>query len=361
MINFNVVGDIFNSTGYASHTRGIINALFNYANVRLSTTIIPDWNRHVNDKELEMIKRQPEKDEINLIITNPLYWRLNLGSGRNWCYLVWEGDKIPKCFIEECLNPDIEKILVPSQHTKDAILNTLKDVEFLNNIYPWTNKIKIIPHGIDLNLFYPKEKPKKCTFIANKGLRGPEDRGGIQYLIKAYIEEFTNEEVELILRINPAYGLIDIKKLTNEIVKCEVGKVQPKITVADKPMEYNNLVNLYNKGTVFVSPTRAEAFNIPCLEAMGCGLPVITTNFGGQTDYVNESNGWLIGGEKTEVKWDLMYEGIKWLTPNITELREALRYCFEHPDEVKSKGLKAIEDARKLTWDNSVKKIMELI
>lgn len=360
MTQINITGQIFDSTGYSSHTRNLANALFNLVPTRLSVPLVPNWNMQVNDKELEMIKRKPEKGEINLIITNPLYWKLNLGLGRNFCYLIWEGDRIPKCFIEECLNPKIEYILVPSNHTKNAILKTME--EFNSAIQCFLpSKIRIIPHGVDLNLFYPKEKPSKCTFVCNKGLRGPEDRGGIQYAIKAYIEEFTNEDVELILRINPAYGIINMDDLLRSMNIQKNSNVIPKITIHNEPLEYKDLVKLYNQGTVFVSPTRAEAFNIPCLEAMACGLPCITTNFGGQTDFCNESNSWIIGGELTEVKWDLMYESISWLTPCYQDLRKALRWCFEHNEDVNIKSQKAIETAKQLTWDNSAKQLINLI
>jgi len=356
-MKFTIVGSIFDSSGYSIHTRELFKALSNIADVRLEIPLIPNWNRLITDKELEAIKKPDDKDRIRIIITSPLYWKLNTTTGRNWAYMIWEGNKVPKCFIEECLNPDIEYILCPSNHTKQAILNTSSEkdteIELLNK------KIRIIHHGVDLNLFYPKEKPNKCIFIANKGLRGPEDRGGLQYLIKAFIEEFTEEDVELIIKINPAYGIIDINNL---MMQMQIpAKKYPKITINNQLMNYEELVKFYNQGTVFVSPTRAESFNIPCLEAMACGLPVLTTNFGGQTDFVNEENGWLIGGEMTEVKWDLMYEGISWLIPYYQDLRKMLRWIFEHTEGVNKKSQKALETAKQFTWENSAKKLIDLI
>jgi glycosyltransferase involved in cell wall biosynthesis len=220
-------------------------------------------------------------------------------------------------------------------------------------------KIKIIPHGVDLNLFYPKEKPDKCIFIANKGLRGPEDRGGIQYLIKAYMEEFNDEDVELILRINPAYGLINMEQLMSAM-NIEKKEKYPKITINDKPMEYKDLVKFYNQGTVFVSPSRGDAFNIPCIEAMACGMPVITTNFGGQAEFCNETNSWIIGGEMAEVKWDMMYEGISWLTPDINQLKKMMREAFNNPEQVQRKGIQGVETAKQFTWENSAKQLINL-
>jgi len=352
---------MFGCSGYDIHFRQLANALSKLTEVRVTTNAVPGWERMVTDRELEMIKRPPEKDEINLIITSPTHWKLNTYAKRNWAYLVWEGDKIPKSWIEECLNPNIEYILVPSMHTFEAIMRTPKESDSREEPSKTLGeKIKIIPHGVDLNLFYPKEKPKdKTIFIANKGFRNPEDRGGIQYLIRAYIEEFTDKDkVELKLKINPAYGIPDIGRALAQISPRK-DRI-PKIIVNTEALKYEQLVKIYNQGHVFVSPTRSDAFNIPCIEAMACGLPVITTNFGGQTDYVNKENGWIITGKLEEVKHELTYEGIKWLTPSIPELRKCMREAYNKPQSILKKGKKALETARKYTWEESAKKIINL-
>lgn len=120
----NIIGNIFDSSGYSIHTRELANALSKKTDVSLQVGLIPNWEREVNDKELEMIKKKPD-NEINLIITNPMFWRLHTEAKRNWVYLVWEGDKIPDCYLDECLNPEIEYIFCPSEHTMKALLNTI--------------------------------------------------------------------------------------------------------------------------------------------------------------------------------------------------------------------------------------------
>ena len=71
-----------------------------------------------------------------------------------------------------------------------------------------------------------------------------------------------------------------------------------------------------------------DAFNIPCLEAMACSLPVITTNYGGQTDFVNNENGWLVDYEYKLVTWDVSYEGSSWAVPDIGKLRLVMREAY---------------------------------
>ncbi len=47
---------------------------------------------------------------------------------------MWEGDKVPESYIDEIRNPDIEYILVPSEHTKQAILNTFPE-QYLRRMF----------------------------------------------------------------------------------------------------------------------------------------------------------------------------------------------------------------------------------
>ena len=364
----NIIGQILGTSGYDVHTRNLARAIGKLTDARLTIHAGPGWERFVDDKELDMIKKQSVDNEINLIITNPMIWRMNTNAKRNWVFLIFEGDKIPKCYLEECLNEEIEFIFVASSHTLKAVLNTMGDLSE-EEATKLSEKLKQMPHGVDTSLFYPKDKPNKCVFMANKGFRNLEDRGGIQYLIRAYLEEFTDkDQVELLIKINPAYGIPNLQEMISKLSPRKEGLPLVNIDVQNYP--YNKLVDLYNKGTIFVSPARAEAYNLPCIEAMACGLPVITTNFGGQIDYVNEKNGWLIGGKLEEVKHEVMYEGIKWLTPDLMELRKVMRKSYE--SYIKSekellwsqmilKSKEALKTARENSWDSTAKKICSLI
>jgi glycosyltransferase involved in cell wall biosynthesis len=344
----NIIGTIFGTSGYAIHTRELANALSQFTDVKLSVDLPMNWQLEATDKELQMIK-STERADVNIIISTPNMWRQHIEAKTNIGFLVWEGDKIPESWIQEIENPDIDYVFVPSQHTKDTVPKELH------------NKIHIMPHGISLEKFYPKKKEgKPFTFLANKGYRNLEDRGGMQYLMKAYLEEFTNQDnVLLLLKVNPAYGQPDMKKVALEIgVKTNSAPIQ---TIADN-LKYEKMVDVYAMSDVFVAPTRAEAFNIPCLEALACKKPVITTNYGGQAEYCDVSTGWVIGGELKPVEHDLMYEECQWLTPNIDELKKAMREAYNSTiAELDKKGEEGIKKAREMTWEHTAKKIINLL
>ena len=128
MIKINIIGSIFGSSGYDSHTRSLANALYKIADCKLSTQLPQDWMKHVNDAELDMLTKPERKEDYNLVIAMPHMWKLFISAGKNIGYCVWEGDSVPKSWINEFLNPKIDYIFVPSKHTRDAILNTIQNL-----------------------------------------------------------------------------------------------------------------------------------------------------------------------------------------------------------------------------------------
>jgi len=49
--------------------------------------------------------------------------------------------------------------------------------------------------------------------------------------------------------------------------------------------EQSELANIYSSATLFVSASWKEGFGLPGLEAMACGVPLLTTDSGGPSDY----------------------------------------------------------------------------
>jgi len=367
MTRINVIGSIFGITGYDIHTRKLSNALHELGmDVSIHCPKIPQWERFVNDAELNMLTKDYDANGITLMISQPQSWDLALcrKPKRFWGFCVWEGDKIPEYWLKYLLNNKIEYILVPSQHTKDAIIKATDSTTELEILH---DKIKIIPHGYDNVKLYPDKKQDNdnFVFIANKGWnRGLKDRGGMQWLIKAYCEEFTNKDkVELRLKINSSYNDANWN-LKQQIKELNVDNRTAPILSTTENLDEDALREFYNEGDVFISTSMAEAFNLPCIEAMGCGLPVITTSFGGQSDYVDNENGWIINEGKFEYWSDeIIYEETKWFVPDINAIRARMRDAYDNwktPifDKKKEKALKM---ASKYTWKESAKKLIKLI
>lgn len=362
MKKINIVSPIFDQCGYSRHGRSLANACHKAGiDVRLETTKPDQWERFSTDAEFKMITKPFDSTRTSIMIGQPAFWRLESAkkSGSFFGFCVWEGDKIPSYWHEFLNNSMVDKILVPSQHTKDAILNSRKP--YMKDLV-----IETIPHGVDTKVFYPESKfdtkEQPFTFVANKGWsEGLYDRGGIQFLLQAFTEEFSEDEsVCLKLKINSTYNKPDWN-LKDEITKLKLKKNKNVLVTMDM-IDDDALRHFYNEGDVFVSPSMAEAFNLPCLEAMSCGLPVITTKFGGQSDFVNDKNGWLIDKGSLEY-WskDIIYEDTKWFKPDIKQIQKLLRYCYEHHNEVKEKGSEALKTAKEWTWEATAIKLKNLL
>jgi len=354
MVEINLVGtDFFGHSGYGRHSRSLFNALWeNNSDIYLDIPVQPGFEALANDAEFAAITKTRYPYGVTFMIAQPHWWPAGMVEPHKkfvGC-CVWEGDTIPKHFLPHLNKADL--VVAPSEHTKRAIHALDKDL-----------KIVVVPHGVDTALFKVQEKKEgqPFTFVANKGwAKGIHDRGGIQYLFKAFAEEFGKDEtVQLRVKINPAYCPPGWN-LQVEMNKLKLPEDRPKIHISLDNVDYKKMPSFY-RGDVFVSPTKAEAFNLPCLEAMSCGLPVIATDFGGQTDFVNEENGWLIPYKLEEVKNELAYEGIKWATPNNAELRKAMRRAFENREEVAAKALKAREKAEEYTWRKAAQKLTKAL
>lgn len=369
MTKLNIIGDYFGSSGYSSHTKQLAQALNKYCEVSLTCNRPSNWARLMEDEEFKMLSRNPQEADMILCIDLPFNWKFHLVNNKPFIgFCVWEGDKVPISWIEIFLDERVSQIWVPSNHVSEAIEKTVEDGDFTKiDIMNILKKINIVPHGVNSKIFYPNKKEKKdniLRFVCGKGWpRGSKDRGGLSYLLKAYMEEFSKEDkVEMIVKINSVYGM------NNEILNKNMAELNiqnknpPLVKFIIETVDYKELINFYNMGDVVCSTSMAEGFNLNILEAMACGLPALTTTFGGMSDFCNEKNSWLIEeGKMLEVDWDILYEGVRWKKPSITDIKKKLRYIYEHQNEISTKSLEALNTSKEFSWDNSAKKAIDFL
>jgi hypothetical protein len=103
------------------------------------------------------------------------------------------------------------------------------------------------------------------------------------------------------------------------------------------------------------------------LEASMVGLPVVTSGWSGQVDFLSETDSMLLGGELVQVPKSQHWENIiipesEWFNVNETQAYKALNYCFQNYDEVKEKALNLMKVNRdKFTLDKMTEKLDEII
>jgi len=144
-----------------------------------------------------------------------------------------------------------------------------------------TKPIFVFPHGIEKNEFVYKPRiiGDKFKFLY---VGECSDRKGIFHLLRAFTELYKNNpNVELYLKSNSAmlfYGGNEVQKYVDE---------NSNIFWDKSDTGHERTLELYNECHAYVYPSRADTFGMTILEAIGCGLPVISTSEPGATELVN--------------------------------------------------------------------------
>lgn len=155
-------------------------------------------------------------------------------------------------------------------------------------------------------------------------------RKGLGALLDAYGMTFTiDDPVHLVIKSfknphNETHALL--KEFKNKY------PAYPNVRVIEEDLTNEQLKALYEQSHALVAPSRAEGFGLPLAEAMLSGLPVITTGWGGQTDFCREDTAWLIdySYERAVTHFDL-FDSV-WAAPDVPHLARLLRELYALPE-----------------------------
>jgi glycosyltransferase involved in cell wall biosynthesis len=207
------------------------------------------------------------------------------------------------------------------------------------------DKIEVTYNGIDFNVFHPnhsaeaKDKIRKKYNLKNRiiltvGRLDP--RKNHVSLVKAFnmVMQKKNLEYDLVMIGQRHFGY---DKIFNEIKNTNVpNRIKTLENVND-----NELAIFYNLAEFFVYPSVAEGFGIPVLEAMACGLPVITSNKTSLPEIVNEA-------------------GISIDTTNVDLMAQVIEYLCENPREKVRLSNLSIAQSKKFSWYKSAKTVFKV-
>jgi len=150
------------------------------------------------------------------------------------------------------------------------------------------NKIVYLPNSIDTNLFTP-QKQKEDNLLLFVGRISPGK--GLHILIKSL--QYLKEPVRLAI-IGPPDWNVNYYQSILRMIEKENWKGKHSIQYLGS-MEQTELVEWYQKASLFILPSFAEGFPVTILEALSCETPVIATPVGGIPETVeNHKTGILV-------------------------------------------------------------------
>jgi hypothetical protein len=171
--------------------------------------------------------------------------------------------------------------------------------------------VVVIPLGVDTATFRPVTAIERATNRANLGIADDETvflnigvavwNKGIDALLRAFARlRGQGRRVRLILKDQrDVYGISVEQTIRNTGEQWPVllrAETLAAISVIPGNLDRQQLRLLYGIADAYVSPYRAEGFNLPVLEAIACATPVIVTRGGATDDFCTDEVAFRIGG-----------------------------------------------------------------
>ena len=222
----------------------------------------------------------------------------------------------------------LDRIITCSENSAALIQDEL-------NLPP--GRLQVIHYGADTDVFRPLDdvetEPNSILFVGDS-----EDRNkGARYLMEAlhslrhqvnfrvtFVDHRPPDHLKLVQRLKGKY------RLYNHI------DFHPRATTEE-------LVRLYNRSQVVVSPSLHEGFGLPAVEAMACGVPVIATTAGALSEIIEDG-----------------VTGILVPPADAVALNAALRRLLADPDLCRRMGQAGRERVLKnFTWRKTAERMVE--
>jgi len=225
-------------------------------------------------------------------------------------------------------------VLTGSNYSKEDIIKTLKIS---------TEKVVVTYDGIDGERFRPiKDVRLKDAVLKKYGIDNEfilsvgrlDPRKNLPRLILAYeiLKKKKNIKHNLVIVGKKGYLFSE----TESIVRSLGSSV-----IMTGFVDADELAILYNTANVFVYPSLFEGFGLPCLEAMACGCPVISSNLTSIPEVVADA-GLLVNPLDTD------------------ELAGAIYKVISDPGLRTKMCDKGLAQSKLFNWENTARKTLEV-
>lgn len=368
-----LIGPILTQSGYGEHTRTVYRALKSREDLFDIFVKPVNWGKtswspenteerqHIDfliNKTVFYINQRLSFD-TTIMVTIPSEWKQYRAAPENIgvCAGI-ESDRVSPHWLEAA-NLFVDKIIVPSEFSKEGLVNTVWDVKDQQG-----QEVKLSLQKPVEVVHYPVEKeflnPSDCLHSSLKfdhdfnflcvAQWGP--RKNIENTIRYFVDEFKDDEVGLVLKLSIKDGstvdFYETKKKVKRLLqqypdrKCSVHLLHGYMTKEE-------LSSLYTHPQIkaMINFGHGEGYGLPLFEAASVELPVITHDWGGQKDFLYAPKKDKKGREKirshfSKVSYDLkpiqkeaVWDGVlqpesQWAFPHWGSCQIAMRQCYEN-------------------------------
>ncbi|MBV8604171.1 MAG: glycosyltransferase [Pelomonas sp.] len=343
--------------------------------------LLPHWNAKQLDagfsaEERAVIDSLPPPEEpagpldVCLRMMSPVRPVRPGFARRNASFVVTEFGLTPECFDPQdltaaALTQGDDFAIAPSHWARARAV----DYGFA------PEKVAVVPHGFKTDSFTPLPPAAREQARAALGFKPEETvfcnvgvstwNKGLDLLIFAFAQlRLRGLPVRLVLKDNKAlYGLSvesTFATLTQRWPQVGEAVVRDGIVLLSTSLNLGQLQALYSLADAYVSPYRAEGFNLPVLEALGCGTPVIVSAGGATDDFVPAEMGRRIATRPGSRADQPQVDGV-FVIPEVDDLIAAMTEIVDgrRPDAATRERVRA-ELARDYSWGAVTRRLVEL-
>lgn len=247
----------------------------------------------------------PEDQPLDCVlrVSSPFLTRFTPGQ-KTLTFMVTEAGLVPECFDEAtpelaAFTRDDNRIVTPSRWSRDRLVEHGLDGD----------RIHVVPHGVKADVFTPLSDADRANARRMLGVGEGEAlllnvgvatwNKGLDLLLPAYAQvRQRHPHVRLLLKDHRDLYRFGVERTIAEVQRAYptliTDEVLAGIMVVSVSLDQAQMRTLYAAADAYVSPYRAEGFNLPVLEAMACGTPVVVTDGGATDDFCPPDLAWRV-------------------------------------------------------------------
>lgn len=255
-----------------------------------------------------------------------------------YIFTMWESTNL-EYGISKKINQVNNSVIVPSEWNKKNFIN--------NGI---NCPIHTIPLGINDELFFYKPPHNNSKFVFGCGEGQNQIRKRLDYTVECFCKAFPPKIKDVELHVKVDYQQHqNFPKYTDNRVK---------IIFEHLPEE--KMIDFYEDIDIFVSLAYSEGWGLMQHEAMMCGRPVMSVNYGGIAEFFDSDVGIeLLYNEELTKGMYASTNGF-WASVIEKDVIEKFRYCYNNRNTISNKGLLSYNKVKHLTEKNTIDKIVKI-
>jgi len=181
------------------------------------------------------------------------------------------------CFLETLIYHQNDlRLAAVSRHTATQLKH-----------YFGRNDVHIVPNGVDLSHFSLGNRIALRSAARQKLRYSPDE-----VVLLLVGNDLRNKGLAVLLESLQLCRNIHLRLcVVGRETSADIAKSIDSLQVADRVIfagETSEVLTFYAAADIYVAPSLEDSFNLPALEAMACGLPVVVSRNAGISDYLND-------------------------------------------------------------------------